>query len=68
MVEDGLVCKSMMNISKTELKKKVIKLAYMKTEVGDVEFKNVTYRIPEKTVHEFLKKNTFYKTWRGVGC
>ena len=52
MLEDGLVvpgtfsvfCKSrtMINILKTELEKKVIKLAYMKIDVGDVEFKNAT--------------------------
>ena len=58
MLEDGLVvpgtfsafCKSrrMINILKTELEKKVIKLAYMNTEVGDVEFKNaITYPISE---------------------
>ena len=52
MFEDGLVvpgtisafCKSrtMMNILKTELEKKVIKLVYMKADAGDAEFKNVT--------------------------
>ena len=58
MLEDGLVvrgtfsafCKSrtMNNILKTELEKKVVKLAYMKIDVGDVEFKNaVTYPISE---------------------
>ena len=58
MLEDGLVvpgtfsafCKSraMINILKTELEKKVIKLAYMKIDVGDVEFKNaITYPISE---------------------
>ena len=46
MLEDGLVvpgtfsvfCKSrtMINILKTELEKKVIKLVYMKIDVGDV--------------------------------
>ena len=51
MLEDGLVvpgtfsafCKlsTMMNILKTELEKKVFKLAYMKIDVGDVEFKNL---------------------------
>ena len=58
MLEDGLVvpgtfsafCKSrtMINILKTELEKKVIKLAYMKIDVGDVEFKNaITYPMSE---------------------
>ena len=59
MLEDGLVvpstffsalCKSRttLNILKTELEKKVIKLAYMKIDVGDVEFKNaITYPISE---------------------
>ena len=36
------------NILKTELEKKVIKLAYMKIDVGDVEFKNaITYPVSE---------------------
>ena len=54
MLEDGLVvpgtfsafCKSrtMINILKTELEKKVIELAYMEIDVGDAEFKNaITY-------------------------
>ena len=58
MLENGLVvpgtfsafCKSrtMINILKTELEKKAIKLAYMKIDVGDVEFKNaITYPISE---------------------
>ena len=59
MLEDGLVvvlgtfsafCKSrtMINVLKTELEKKVIKLAYMKIDVGDVEFKNaIAYPISE---------------------
>ena len=56
MLEDGLVvpgtssafCNSrtMINILKTELEKKVIKMVYMKINVGDVEFKNaITYPI-----------------------
>ena len=59
MLEDGLMvpstffsvfCKSRttINILKTELEKKVIKLAYIKIDVGDVEFKNaITYPISE---------------------
>ena len=58
MLEDGLVvpgtfsefCKSrtMFSILKTELENKVIKLAYMKIDFGDVEFKNaITYPISE---------------------
>ena len=58
ILEDGLVipgtfsafCKSrtMINILKTELEKKFIKLAYMKKDVGDVEFINaITYPISE---------------------
>ena len=58
MPEDGPVapgtfrafCKSrtMINILKTELEKKVIKLAYMKIDVRDVEFKNaITYPVSE---------------------
>ena len=58
MFEDGLMvpgtfsvfCRSrkMINILKTELEKKVIKLAYMKIDVGDVEFKSaITFPISE---------------------
>ena len=58
MLEDGLLvpgkfsafCRSrtMINILKTELEKKVIKLAYIKIDVGDAEFKNaITYPISE---------------------
>ena len=65
MLEDGLVvpgtfsafCKSrtMINILKTELEKKVIKLAYMKIDVGDVEVKNaITYLK--------IRINCFHKT------
>ena len=57
-LEDGLAdpgtftafCKSrtMMNILRTETEKKVIKLASMKMDVGDVEFENtVIYPISE---------------------
>ena len=56
MLEDGLMvpgtfssfCNSrtVINILKTELEEKVIKTAYMKINVGDVEFKNaITYPI-----------------------
>ena len=58
MLEDGQVvlgtfsafCKlrKMINILKTELEKKVIKLAYMKIDVRDVEFKNaITHPVSE---------------------
>ena len=43
-------CKSttMINNLKTELEKKVIKLAYMKIDVGDAEFKKaITYPLSE---------------------
>ena len=67
MLEDGLVvpgtfsafCQSrtMINILKTELEEKVIKLAYMKIDVGDVEFKNaITYPISELTVFTLLER------------
>ena len=40
--------RTMIKILKTEFEKKVIKLAYMKIDVGDVEFKNsITYPISE---------------------
>ena len=50
MLEDGLVpgtycamCKSrtIIDILKTELDKKVLKLSRMKSEVGDIEIKNI---------------------------